>query len=99
MSKCQSCERFTYKAGISLGLQKMTGINGPTSPTCYCDYANVQWARHSGEIKKPFGIKCDYKIRVMHCDECGKLLKSNNDIWMKLTQETYICKKCGGKKK
>jgi len=99
MSKCQSCEYFDYRCGVSLSLQKVTGIRAPTQPTCYCSFSGQQWQRHSGEIKKPRGIKCEYKMQAMQCAECLKSLKNHNDIWMKLTKETFICKKCGDKKK
>jgi hypothetical protein len=64
MGKCLSCTYFRYSAGIALSLQKLVGINKPTRPTCYCDYAKAQWERKSAEIKKPRGIKCNYKEKV-----------------------------------
>jgi len=99
MSKCESCEHFEYKAGISLSLQKTAGITGhPTSATCYCFHSLWNWPRYSGEIKKPRGMKCEYLRHLMKCTECDKELKNSNDIWLKLTKDTYICKKCGKKK-
>ena len=98
MSKCQSCEHFEYRCGIALSLQRITGISSPTHPTCYCLFSGVNWPRYSGEIKKPRGIKCEYVIHKMQCTECEKLLKSSNDLWMKITRDTFICKKCGEKK-
>jgi len=99
MSKCESCEHFEYKAGISSSLQKISGITGhPTSATCYCILVGWSWRRYSAEIKKPRGIKCEYSMKEMHCTKCAKLLKNSNDIWLKITKDTFICKKCGKKK-
>lgn len=97
MGKCQVCEHYRYHAGVAISLQKIVGRNMPSSPTCYCDFANVSWPRHSGEVKKPRGISCNFKLKNMTCTDCGKVLESASAAWMVINREQYICKKCGTK--
>ena len=98
MSRCQTCVHYRYSAGVAPSLAKILNKQLPSRATNYCDYAQISWERNSAEVKKPRGIKCDYKIKEMYCDDCGKLLKNNSDVWMILTSESYICNKCGKKR-
>ncbi|UNC91667.1 hypothetical protein [Candidatus Contubernalis alkaliaceticus] len=97
-SKCQTCQHYQYHAGVAPSIAKMIGKPMPSRPTCYCHHAGVRWERRSAEVRKPRGISCDYKIREMSCEDCGKQLKRSSDIWMVITPKVYICKKCGKKK-
>lgn len=89
MGNCQKCEYFSYTAGLSF-----PGIH--TEPTCKCAYADVSWRRQKFEIRKPAGIKCNYKPKEMTCIECNHVVK-NGAIYMVVSRELCICKKCHGK--
>ncbi|OPX83449.1 MAG: hypothetical protein A4E52_01831 [Pelotomaculum sp. PtaB.Bin013] len=97
MSKCQTCQHYTYRAGVAPSLARLIGKEMPSVPTCSCDYSGVSWIRRSAEVKKPRGIKCDYKLKEMYCCDCGKLLKRHSDALLVLSSELYECKKCGNK--
>jgi len=100
MAKCQTCDYYSYHAGVAPTLAKMIGNTSlPNRPTCYCRFANVAWERYSAEVRKPRGIPCDYKIKKMTCTDCGKELKNHRDAYMVLTPTAYICKKCMSKEK
>jgi len=98
LSKCQTCEYYRYSAGVSRSISEKLGKQFPTSPTNYCDYANISWPRNSAKVIKPRGTKCDYKLKYMRCDACGKVLRKGSDAWMILTSKSYICNGCGGRK-
>jgi hypothetical protein len=98
MNKCQTCVHYHYYAGVAPSISKKLGKEYPTRPTNYCEYAKMSWERKSAEVKKPNGIPCNYYMKDMFCNDCGKKLKNNSDIWMILTNKLYICKKCGNKK-
>ena len=99
MSKCQTCTYYHYYAGVAPSLSKILGKEYPTRPTCYCEYAKISWERKSAEVRKPRGISCNYILKEMQCNDCGKKLKKNSDVWMILTNKLYICKDCGKEEK
>jgi len=98
LSKCQTCIHYRYSAGVAPSLAKILNKKLPSRATNYCDYAEISWQRNSAEVKKPRSIKCDYRMKEMYCDDCGKSIKNNSDVWMILSSKSYICKKCGKEK-
>ncbi len=99
MSKCQTCEHFTYRAGISIGLQKATGVTGPTRPTCYCGFSGINWERYSAEIRKPRGIKCEYAAKKFTCNDCGQTKSTTGALIISSASGTMVCKKCMERKR
>lgn len=94
MGKCQTCEHFSYWAGVSIGLQKIVGRSGLTRPTCSCSFAGFVWERYGAEIRKPKGIKCEYKTRKFTCVYCGKTKSTAGAYITSAVNGTMVCKKC-----
>lgn len=94
MSRCETCEHYEYRAGISPSLAALCRIHdAPTAPTCICHYAKCAWTRTGATVRKPTYMPCDYKARLFTCTDCGTH-NTRGALILSSARGEMVCKKC-----